>query len=480
MRNRSCRSLIVLALSALSPALVSAQKLDKDDKSWLEGVRPLMLQDEEKTYRSLKDKSDRLEFQKIFWARRDPDLATPENEYEAEYLKIKADVDQRYRVAGVPGSSTDCGRTFIFLGKPDEIQQEPGAGLVSAQTWTYKDRPGQTFQGGQAVIAFDAECRAPVGFSAQLDRVASGKVIQPNIDYRKGKDGHLTKLADLLPRDTAARALFRQPRQDFPTALAISYLKVADGGTALLGLVRGEAAGLAVQESGGAKSVQLSVAASALAADGKEAGWTEQTMSVPVGADGAFLASFKLGLKTGKYTLKAGAVDVKGGKASLATAEVEVPDLARVETAADGTMSKQPSTSSVIILRTIEDMPPGDADPAHPFAAFELAKVRLIPVFAGRAHKSEQVEFFYQVYDLRLDPATGKADATAVVSILKNGKTPVAKAPSTQMETEFSGSSVGPIPLSNYEPGQYVVQLKVTDKLAKKDLVQESPLEILP
>jgi GWxTD domain-containing protein len=479
MRNRSCRSLVLLALAVLSPALAAAQKLDKDDKKWLDDVRPILLEDEDKTYKDLKDKSDRLEFQKIFWARRDPDLATPENEYQAEYAKARAEADQRYRVAGVTGSSTDCGRTFILLGKPDEVQQEPGAGLTAPQTWTYKDRPGQTFQGGRAVIAFNEECRAPVGFSAQLDRVAAGKVIQPNIDYRRGKDGHLVKLADLLPRDTAARALLKQPRQDFPAALAVSYLKVADGGTALLGLVRGDAAGLTVSESGGAKSVHLSIAASAVGADGKEAGWTEQTMSVPVGADGAFLASFKLGLKTGKYTLKAGAVDVKGGKASLATTEVEVPDLAKVETAADGTMSKLPSTSSVIVLRTIEDIV-GAPDPSHPFSAFELAKVRLIPVFAGRAHKADQIEVFYQVYDLRLDPATGKADATAVVSILKDGKAPVAKAPPTRLENEFAGSSVGPIPLSAYEPGQYVVQLKVTDKLAKKDLVQETPLEILP
>ena len=118
-------------------------------------------------------------------------------------------------------------------------------GLLAPQTWTYRDRPGQTFQGGKAVIAFDADCRAPGGFSEQLDRIAAAKVLQPNIDYRMGKDGHLVKLADLLPRDTAARALFKQPRQDFATALQVSYLKVADGGTALLGLVRGEAGGLA-------------------------------------------------------------------------------------------------------------------------------------------------------------------------------------------------------------------------------------------
>jgi hypothetical protein len=222
----------------------------------------------------------------------------------------------------------------------------------------------------------------------------------------------------------------------------------------------------------------VSVAASAVAEDGKEASWNEQTMVLPVGADGSFLASFKLGLKPGKYTLKAGAVDVKGGKAALASVPVEVPDFSKVETAPDGAVAKVVSASSIFVVRGIEDVTA--PDPQHPFAAFELGKVRLVPTFGGRASKAEQVEFFYQVYDLKLDPATGKADAVALLSVLKDGKTPVAKAPANQIETEFAGSSVGPIPLSAYEPGKYVVQLKVTDKLAKKDLVQETPLEILP
>ncbi len=328
------------------------------------------------------------------------------------------------------------------------------------------------------MIAFDADCRAPSGFSSQLDRVAASKVLQPNIDYRTGKDGRLVKLADLLPRDTAARALLKQPRQDFPTAVEAAYLKVADGGTALLGLVRGEAAGLATAESGGAKTVNVSIAASAVAEDGKEAGWTEQTMTLPLGADGSFVGSFKLGLKPGKYTLKAAAVDVKGGKAALATLPVEVPDFSRVETAPDGTVAKVPTAASLIVVRGIEEV--AGPDPQHPFAAFELGKVRLLPIFGGRATKAEQVEFFYQVYDLKVDPATGKADATAVLSVLKDGKTPVAKAPPNPIDTEYAGSSVGPIPLSAYEPGKYVVQLKVTDKLAKKEVVREGTLEVLP
>jgi len=81
----SLRPTLALALAVLSlaPAAARADKLDKEDKKWLDEVKPLMLPDEEKTFRDLKDKADRLEFQKIFWARRDPDLDTTENEYQA-------------------------------------------------------------------------------------------------------------------------------------------------------------------------------------------------------------------------------------------------------------------------------------------------------------------------------------------------------------------------------------------------------------
>jgi len=76
--------------------------------------------------------------------------------------------------------------------------------------------------------------------------------------------------------------------------------------------------------------------------------------------------------------------------------------------------------------------------------------------------------------------ATGRKMTARAISMAADGKTPVAKAPANPIETEFAGSSVGPLPLTAYEPGKYVVQLKVTDRLAKKELVQEAPLEILP
>ncbi|MGE5126973.1 MAG: GWxTD domain-containing protein [Betaproteobacteria bacterium] len=481
MLDRRSGVLVLLALSLLRPGAAAAQKLDNDDKKFLADVHPLMLADEESIYKKLKDKGDRLEFQKIFWARRDPDLATPQNEFQEQYRKDQAAADLQYRFAGVSGSASDCGRVFILLGKPDEVQQEAtsmNAGVRVPETWVYKDKPGMTFQGGRAAIAFDADCRGTPGLDAQLDRIAMTKVAHPNIDYRFGKDGRLVKLVDLLPKDTQARTLFKQPRQDFAVAAQPAYLKVADGGTALVGLLRGEAAGLAQVDSGGHKSVNVSIAASAVAADGSEAGWAEQTMSAPIGPDGAFVGSFKLGLKPGKYTLKAGAVDLKSGKGSLTTMPIEVPDFSRVETAADGSSHPVVSAAPLLLVRDIEELPAGsNPDPAHPFAAFTLGIARLVPYFGTTFHKADSISIFFQVYDLRTD-LNGKADGLAKISILK-GTAPVASA-SNPITTSVGGSAIGPVPLAGYEPGKYVVQLKVADRIAKKDLVQETPIEIVP
>src|SRR6185503_11737581 len=108
------------------PLGAAAQKLDKQDKEWLEHQRPIMLPDEEKTFRELKDKGDREEFKKIFWARRDPDLETQENEYQAEYEKAFAEAEKKYTGVGRAGANSDCGRIAILLGAPDEVKAADG------------------------------------------------------------------------------------------------------------------------------------------------------------------------------------------------------------------------------------------------------------------------------------------------------------------------------------------------------------------
>src|SRR5260370_33449209 len=121
MTARAQWSFLILGLCLAVPGVARAQKLDKEDKAFLDGVRPLLLPDEEKTYRGLKDKADRVEFQKIFWARRDPALETPQNEYQLEYQAAKAEADKLIRIPGRDAIPTDCGRVYSPLGKPHKV-----------------------------------------------------------------------------------------------------------------------------------------------------------------------------------------------------------------------------------------------------------------------------------------------------------------------------------------------------------------------
>jgi len=220
MRSAGPAGPVVACLLLSVPVTGRAQELDNDDKTFLNDVRPLILPEEKAAFEKLEDKADRLEFQRIFWARHDPDLATPENAFRQQYERDRAMADRRYSVPGAAGSATDCGRLFILFGKPDEIERDMSPTLVvrddeivsrlsgpsyslsgavrRPETWVYKDRPERPIRNGRAAIAFDEECRGGGDLGHQLDRMAAAKVVHPSVTYRTGQDGHLVTLADQL------------------------------------------------------------------------------------------------------------------------------------------------------------------------------------------------------------------------------------------------------------------------------------------
>jgi GWxTD domain-containing protein len=465
MPSRRLLALALLGLGLMPAAPARADKMSKEDKAWLDSVRPILLLDEEKRFKDLKDKSDREEFRKIFWARRDPDLDTPENEYQAEYQKLLARVDVQYKRGGEVGSRNDCGRIFILLGEPSTVEKDEEGG---GETWIYKDAPGRSFVGGEAKIAFTDACRGPDSkdFAQQIDRIAESRLAHPNIDYRTGADGHLAKLVDLLPKPTPGQALLKAPRQDFPLETQVAFLKTEGGGTAVVGTVRGKSEGLAVQDVGGRKTVKLTIVAQAITEDGKAAAFAEQEEAADVRPDGTFLATSRMLLKPGKYTIKGGALEASSSKGSIAQVAAEVPDLNT------GALS-----ATLIPLREVEDMPAGIVDNNHAYSGFALAKVRLIPLFGSVFSKEDSVMLFFQFYDATLDPTTGKGASVASVQILKSGKM-LAKAPNQSFDTVVGGNVVGPIPFKDFAPGSYAAQVKISDTVAKKEVVKEFAFEI--
>jgi GWxTD domain-containing protein len=460
----------------LAPALMALlashalADMDKNAKKWVDEVRPLILPEEEKSYKGLKNNADAAEFQKIFWARRDPDLDTPENEYQVEYKKLVAEVDTKFKVAGRTGSQTDCGRIYILLGAPDDVKKEQTAEVSfrSPEVWTYKDRPTMTFKGGSMEVALDGTCMLPQGnrFADQLNRIAEFKVIQTNLSYKFDSKGALVKLADLLPKPTPVQALLKEPRTDFQLeAKPVLEIRSQDGASVFVaGLIQGDASGLTVSDVGGKKVAKMVVSVHTADKEGRVLKSQDREVSAEVEGS-KFVSSFGMPLRPGEHTMKIGAIDPKSNKGAVAQLAIKTQEY-----------GAELTVSPVMVLSDIQE----GAAPAKddPLFEFIFGATRFVPRYGNVFKKGESVTLLAAIYGAPKDEA-GKISVVGGFQILKDGKT-LAKAPDQTFDVEPATPSAGPVPLSSYPPGKYLAQLKLRDNVAKKDYVKETEFEIIP
>lgn len=468
MPARRPTALVILALGLVPVASARADKMSKQDKAWLDSVRSIALQEEEKAFKDLKEKSDREEFKQIFWKRRDPDLETAESEWKPEFDKALAEADRRYKAGGRAGSQTDCGHAFILLGEPNEVKKDkdedtPVLGRAP-ETWIYND------QRGKATIAFDESCQAPPGadLNKALDREAERKIVHPEINYRTGADHHIVKLAEQLPKPTPGRALLREPRQDFATSLDPALVIRGQSGGSYVGLiVRGDAKALGLEAG---KSATLVLAAQATGENGKVATSSERESVVVAGADGTFLTSAGVTLKPGKYMLSVAVLNAGSAKGSVATLPYDVPSFSSGEVTASAPM---------LLPGELAELPQSEPDPKDAWAAFTIGKAQMRPHFANAFALSDSIQLLAVIYGAQTDPVTGKAQVGATFTILKDGKRVIGSQEDV-FETADATAGAGPFKLSEVgmSAGRYVLQLKVVDKLAGKELKRETPFEV--
>jgi GWxTD domain-containing protein len=449
---------VIAVLCALGPAAAVAQKLDKDQKKWLEDVRPIILPDEEKTYRDLKDKADREEFQKIFWARRDPNPETPQNEFQEAYLRSKAEADVQFKVAGMRGSETDCGRVFILLGKPDDMKSEPVGEtpmLRTPETWTYRDRPGQTFAGGEAKISFAGNCELPQGnrFGEALSQIASSKIRNTNLGYKQGPDGKLIRLLDQMPKPSPTQTLLKAPRQDFPLVVERRmFMRPMSGNTYVAFTIQAP--------PGTVTPSKVIISGLATEAGGAVTPTPDREMSGVASPDGSFMGSLGLTLAPGTYDVKIALFDPASGKGSVANVPVTVTDPALTDVAI-----------STIALKNIQEgVTPKPTDPLN---AFTFGTTVFEP---GNVYTpADSLLLLSFLYGGVKDEA-GKTSVSMSMTISKDGKA-VGKLDDQKFETPAS-PTIGPIPLASYKPGTYTVDVKVNDTVAKKEVTDRITFEV--
>jgi GWxTD domain-containing protein len=469
----------VLALAAVATA-GGADSPAVDTKRFPKLVRVLLLPEEQAVLKDLKDDKDRREFQKIFWARRDPTPGTPANEFEDNVRAVWKHADELFSYPNQKGSETGCGQVLALLGRPEEILGKNDAVRTPSVTVASKDgrqseapgashdRPGvpYKFTGAELKIEFDSECRYAEGgvLADDLQRAAAAYVTRPEVAYNRGSDGHLLPLPAAAATATAsagpgARELLASPRTDFPLAVESKLLIRGPKGDAYV-------AGL-VQTSAGASSgpARLSLAAQASDAAGQAVASAVRDITVRPQSDGSLVGSWGLSLKPGRYKVSVAAL-LPEGKGAVTAIDVDVPDFGGTALAA-----------SPLVVYPDEPAAGGASSPSDPYAAMQLGSTRLHPRFGNIFAPADSLMVVATLYGAKADPATGQPSLRSRFTILKGTK-PVARGAEDVFTSPDAVASVGPIPLADYAPGSYVVRLDVTDTVTKQTLRQETPFEI--
>ena len=111
---------------------------------WLEGpVQYIATPDEKEIYGALESTTQRLQFIRLFWERRDPIQRSRDNEFLDEFVRRVEYAEQQYG-NGRPGWETVFGRVVLTLGPPDRVERDIGLpreiSWRPAILWTYDKR----------------------------------------------------------------------------------------------------------------------------------------------------------------------------------------------------------------------------------------------------------------------------------------------------------------------------------------------------
>jgi len=128
----SCLVFLVLSCPGAGAASQQSQKKSPEPESqyrqWLEqDVVYIISAEEREVFLKLSTDEERERFIEQFWARRDPDPSTPDNEFREEHYRRIQHANEQFH-AGIPGWRTDRGRIYIAFGPPDRIETHPVGG----------------------------------------------------------------------------------------------------------------------------------------------------------------------------------------------------------------------------------------------------------------------------------------------------------------------------------------------------------------
>jgi GWxTD domain-containing protein len=483
-------------------------------KKWLDEDVAYIITDEEKAaFKALKTDEEREQFIEQFWLRRDPTPETVENEFKEDHYARIAYANERYQ-SGKPGWKTDRGRIYILYGKPTEIESHPaggqyerpfeeGGGSTSTypfETWRYRYIEGignevilefvdPTMSGEYHLTSNPDEKDALLhvdGLGLTLDEQLNGGNKGDRITgigpgaYRGNALGNApTRNNNQFDRLELMTKVFRPPDIKFkdletivttrlsynllPFDFRTDFIRVTEESvlTPITVLIQNK--DLAFQEKEGIQQAMVHVYGKITGINGRVAQVFEDTISQDIptalykqSLENASIHQRIVPLRPGLYKLDLVLKDINSGNVGTINTRLAVPRYP----------DEKLSLSSLILADTIETVPSNQIASG----SFILGSSKVRPNVREEFKRDRDLNLWFQVYNLKLDEGSHKPSATVETLISRNGqevKRTVEQAneissAAAQMTLEKS------LPLKEFEPGEYTVQVKVTDNLTKE------------
>jgi GWxTD domain-containing protein len=518
------------------------QELKGAYKSWLEQDVAYIITDEErKSFRNLSNDEEREAFIEQFWLRRNPDPDSPENEYREEHYRRIAYANEHF-AAGKPGWRTDRGRIYIAWGKPDDIDSHPSGGSYNRpmeegggetstfpfEVWHYKYLEGI---GENVDLEFVDSCQCgdyhftldrsekdaflhvanagptlfeEMGKARKADRF-SGSAIEnlgpgPAGQAQQGKEFDRIEMAAKiftpppikftdLDSFISEHKLLSGPV--FPFDVRTDFIKVTESMDLVPITIQLRNRDITFETKDGVAKGVVNVLGKVTTLTHKTVQTFEDTVAVTQPAelldkslDHQSVYWKALPLLPGLYRLDIAVKDVHNpDHMGYYGRSLEVPTY----------HDENLGTSSLILadqMNTVDSHSIGSGSfvIGNTFIRPRVSTPK--PTDPVKFTRSQQLNFWMQVYNLRVDEATKSNQATVTYQIIKTSAA-TASTPATDtviFEKQLDSKELGShsdqmtvektLPLAGLEPGKYKVTIKINDGISKQEIAQSAPFVV--
>ncbi|HVB87660.1 MAG TPA: GWxTD domain-containing protein [Candidatus Dormibacteraeota bacterium] len=505
------------------------KELSPQYKRWLdEDVVYIITPEERRAFLHLQTNEEREQFIEAFWQRRNPDPDSPENTYKEEYYRRIAYANEHF-ASGIPGWRTDRGKIYIMWGPPDEIDAHPTGGTWDrpmdqgggeTTTYPYEDWRYRYLEGiGENVeLEFvdptgtgeyhltmdpsekDALLHVPgagltmaesMGLASKSQRfsntdgtnMAEGEFGGMPLNTNDEEFNRLEQYAEIMKpppvkfKDLEAVVTQHMLRDQMKFDYHYDFLRITSDTVLVPITVEIPVKQLTFQQKDGVDTASMHLFARITSLTGRVVQTFEDTLRADYAADQlqnaigtSRIYQKAVPLAPGLYELDIVLKDVNSGNIGVVNTRLPVPRF----------QDDQLSSSSLILADDIEPVSMKDIGVGQ----FVLGDVKVQPQLNHTFAPNQSMGIFLQVYNLKVDQKTNRADTTVEFRVVKDNATvPTLKfdLPASQLPEHGEELTLEKkMTLGSLAPGKYKLEIAVTDNLAKQTITPTANFTIRP